>query len=399
MSLTDLNRSIWQSPYQLNTGVTLRGPRRHCYTWDMYHLAEDVGTDAENNYRTVAMDSEFWNVCWLSNYSDDAGSGIVKPLNSIQTVNSFNHYQATANFFKNNFSFSPRIGEPYPIPQPEVQLSEIEADTGYNEFSEAERVIYELSTIPAYPILVSTTVPNHKTYGPLFLASANYSVSGENRPGDVNISITLQGGKSIRLDEHEVKNADLVDQNPPPNPDTVNQNPVYEYRKYRNANMVDCLAGFIRATSETDFRDKASFDLFLEKKSPIERIIEMSLNISQNIKFRATTPEPPKTDDHGPRFVEIDSFNVSGSLKFYSREQKFATRTGELSLYFGGTFLFSMQSVDYNWVTLNLSTEHGYLHEVQFVARAPKNMVTRPYLDGGDGLPVSQFDPQVQSTN
>ena len=406
ISLTDFNRSIWRSPSQLSAGVTLRGPRRPICLWDLHALADSIGTKTASNYLGVPLDSEFWNVLWPSSFNDNAGSGILKSLPTVFTVNPFTYYDANANHYTASLSFSPLIGRPDPIPQPN---EEPEIDTGYNEVSEAERVVYELCTIPAYPILVGTTLPSHQTYGPLFLESASFSVSGDDRPGSVDVSINLTGGKSFRLESRDILDFEIVQMNPPPpddDPDNNDENgngipddqeqngePIWEYRQYRKAMMTDCLVSFETATSVDKLRDVVSGEVLEEEEKPARRLVSLSLDISQQVTLRAPTPKPPRTDDHGPRYAQVEHFEATGTLRFYSREKQFSIRSSALTLYFGGTFLFSMPAVDFAWPTLNVQTAKGYLHEVKFMARAPKQTVTRAFIPGAEGLPVSQFLP------
>lgn len=393
LSLTDFDRSIWHSPRQLGAGVALRGPRRPIYCWDLHALADDIGDYADGGYKSVAPDSPFWNAIWTSGFTDDAGNAVLQALPTVFAVNPFNRYMAGKNRYDASLTFQPLAGNTDPLPQPEATVP---ADSSYSETAAVMRVIRDLCVIPAFPVLVATTLPSHNTYGPLFLSGATFSVAGDTSPGPVAVSVKLAGGKSLRLDAATIVPFETAVQNPPPptNPPTPQHDPpVLEYRAYRKANLTDCLVGFFRAESLPNMRNKIKKEALDMSEKPGHRVVSMLLNINQTVTLRAPTPAPPRTDDHGPRYAQIESFAVSGSLKFYSREKQLGFRTGPLTLYFGGPFLFSMPCVDFDWPTLALATATGYLHEVNFIARAPKNTVPRAFLSGAEGLPVSQFSP------
>lgn len=370
MSLTDKDISIWRDPNQVTMGLYRDNPEatREVYTWDLRTLAQ------RGVFKRLKKTDSFWYKLWLKNHNADSGSNVYKSLPTIFTVSPFNHLDATGHVYSGSFSFYPLI---------------IDSETIRNNISEtydAERAIWQGVLFPAMPFLLAGTIEKTDFFGPVFLKKVSFSVGGAGELSPVDINVEFSGGKSIKS-----PTIDRVD------PDLISCLNITDYQPYRTASMVDCLSSIELITDLEELKTNLAPYHELEKENPTIRILEMKLSMTQDIDFAFTGHKGSSKDEQGPRFAEIKNRKVTGSFKFFSREDAIImgssstnSNSGQLTMYFGGPYLFPMPNVEWQKPIIEQIPGQGFYHVYNFIARAADNAIQMGFKSSD--LPVSEFD-------
>lgn len=370
MSLTDKDISIWRDPNQVSMGLYRDDPdaTREVYTWDLRSLAK------RGVFKRLKKTDQFWYKLWLRNHSADSGSNIYKSLPTIFTVSPFNHLDATGHVYSGSFSFYPLIAN-----------SEI-VENNNAETYDAERAVWQGVLFPAMPFLLAGTINKTVFYGPVFFKKITFSVSGAGGLSPVDVNVEFGGGKTIKA-----PTMDRVD------PELVEYSNITDFQAYRTASMVDCLSAIGVFTDLQELKDNLAPYYELEKENATIRILEMKLSMSQDVDFVFTGHKGSSTDEKGPRFAEIKNRKVSGSFKFFSREDSIIMGnsssnpdSGQLTMYFGGPYLFPMSNVEWQRPIIEQIPGEGFFHVYNFIARAADNAIQMGFKSSN--LPVSEFD-------
>jgi hypothetical protein len=370
MSLTDKDISIWRDPNQVSIGLYRDNvdALREIYTWDLRALAQ------RGVFKRIKKTDSFWYKLWLKNYTADSGSNIYKSLATIFTVSSFNHLDATAHVYSGSFSFSPLI----------VNKDIVENNT--SETYDSERAIWQGVLFPAMPYLFAGTIEGTNSFGPTFLKRVSFTVSGENELSPVDISCEFAGGKSML--------SPVMDRQ---QPQTISYANGLNFQPYRFGTMIDCLSAVGVFTNLEELKENLIPYASIEKETPLVRIVEMKLSMSQDVEFIFTGHKNSTSDEDGPRFAEITNRKVTGSFKFFSREDSILMGnsetnpdSGELTMYFGGPFLFPMSNVEWQKPIITQIPGQGFYHVYNFIARAANNAIQMGFKSSD--MPVSEFD-------
>ena len=382
-------------PYQMKLSygghrVNKPSSGSRAYIWDLYRL----GYTASNNNTEYGFFSKFpvisdplfqdaqnllgaqtnYFPLYCSQYTDNAGDSIYAQLENFTGLGIANVPVFANQKFTASFSFSPLFS------------------TSRNVQYAAETLIYKSTIIPFYPLLCASSIPTHKTFGPSFISRFNISVDGTDSLGDVQIQVSMVGGKSMisptNLPSYKpFQNPELrtpmLDLNGNPLPETnfvLNSIglPSFPYSSYyRPTNLTDC---FFDAT--TFHRNYNGFVDFVRRSKNVNfRIVSMSLNIEQNIAFDFTMPggdllgtgSPPVYfgDKVGPRFARMTNRQVTGSIKIFSyvNTSIINKNTTSLAMAFGPVFFYTIKNVDWSNPVITISPSGGYTHEYNFIAR------------------------------
>ena len=377
MSMTDYNPGIWLDESQTRIGMCNRKnglePIKDTYTWDMHRLASVLPTERNGSgFNTISSTSQFWNPFLVNSYSDDAGANIFEPLETHFAVAPFTHSKASGHVFDARMQSSPLV--------PLYEGGSINISSSLNYLGEEK--LYEAVVYPAMPMLIGTTTPASRSYGPVFLSSASFSVTGSGNLSPVQISADWKGGKIIR--------SPLM----PPNAFFDGDISTRGYaNEYRTATMMDC--GFDTTVQLTP--DDLALSMSSSRYWDYESLVGMKLSIQQNVKFEYTCQSKKHRDEHGPRFVSVSNRIVKGEVTFTGRDREalFEGMTqgasGSVTMYFGGPFLFPMQNVDWNKPTTSLNPHKTYDVTYSFVARACDYAVTKGFVPATAGYPTSEF--------
>lgn len=370
MSLTDKDISIWREADQLSSGLYRNNPDaiREVYTWDLRRLA------SRGLFKRIKKTDSLWYKLWAKSYNDNVGDKIYKSLPTIFTVSPFNHLSAEGHVFTGDFTIHPLI--------PNYTYNQNQNAETYN----AERAIWQCMLFPGMPMLIANSIPGKDSFGPVFFSEMSLTVSGKGGLSPVNISVRFAGGKGIKSPV-----MDMVI------PDTVPVGNTSDYQAYRTASMIDCLSSVESFTDLNELKENLAPYYELEKENPVTRLVEMQLKISQEVSFVFTGQKGRFTDEQGPRFAEIKNRRVTGTFKFFSREDKIImgtseinADTGALTMYFGGPFLFPMSNVEWQKPRVAEIPGEGWYHEYDFIARAANNAIQMGFR--ASDLPVSEFD-------
>jgi len=421
VALSDLNQVIWQDLYNsLGSGFTfnINKYRIPGFVWDMYSMVKKLGIstrtiESDNFYierHTIDYDENIYKRIWASGFEDDPGSNLFKPLNSYYPMALDNSLSFEEQKYKiTNFSFSPLI-----------------TDHQTNEHEPAENTIYKAAIVPLFPLFFSTSNSGHLSYGPVFMDTFNINVSGMNNLADVEIKCSFQGGKTLISPEIDLEKTPM-----PVKPDieadarevTFDGFEPYEiqdYKNYRTANLSDCLISFFdygRLThhnlKKSLIKDLLNIDIdkpvdssktnyVFTSKTNTNKIVAMSINVSQQIGLTHTNPildNGTYTDVVGPKFAALNSRTVTGSITIFNAKlddylDKYPTSS--LTMYFGGNFLFHMKDVDWSNPTVSMTTSGSRYHTWNFTARLPQDA---GFWGNGEDhtISVSEFDIQYES--
>lgn len=370
MSLTDKDIGIWRDPNQVSMGLYRDDPdvTREVYTWDLRSLAK------RGVFKRLKKTDQFWYKLWLRSHNADSGSNVYKSLPTIFTVSPFNHLDATGHVYSGSFSFYPLIAN-----------SDI-VENNNAETYEAERAVWQGVLFPAMPFLLAGTINKTDFFGPVFFKKVTFSVSGAGGLSPVDVSVEFGGGKALKS-----PTMDRVD------PEVVSYSNVTDFQPYRTASMTDCLSSIGVFKDLQELKDNLAPYYELEKESPTVRILEMKLSMSQDVEFVFTGHKGASTDEDGPRFAEIKNRKVTGSFKFFSREDSIIMgnsstnpNSGQLTMYFGGPYLFPMSNVEWQKPIIEQIPGEGFYHIYNFIARAADNAIQMGFKSSD--MPVSEFD-------
>lgn len=343
------------------------GSRSHL--WDLYLLSANMTNRTSLGYYFTKRFSNDFKPLFCSNFTDNAGDNIYQPIQNFSGLSvlnqpNFNQYQ-----YSGSFSFSPIFS------------------TNINQQFAAETLIYRASFIPLYPLLFCSSIPTHKSFGPAFLSSFQISVDGTNQLGDVDISCSLVGGRSV------ISPSDVRISGPHLTGDYIRMKSLKESdiqfntletnnfsNKYRAMNLSDCAFYLGLFTGNNAFQNfgNAVQRSYNSNSMPIFKIVNMSLSIQQSIDFTYTYPGYSFGnnlyefyDIAGPRFAALSSRRVTGSIKIFSPQNySFVnTNASSLTLYFGSVFFYSMKNVDWQQPIITISPGSGYFIEYNFTVR------------------------------
>lgn len=417
MALYDVNNNIFSKDgisYGSSVNSVIGGRFYPAYLWDLYKLSDDVSSISQSQLATSGhfqlSTTMPWRTLYAKDFSDNSGSEIYQQLNNFLPLNVNNHPVFSAQNYSGNFSFSPLININVNNVIQSIFSSSFQ---GLNQFvndqAAAELVMYFASKIPLYPLMVCSSINSHYSFGPVFLSSMNINVGGKGSLGLVNIDCSFTGGKAIISPEIDlfkkrrpsfepvVYNSmnDLQGNEIPENATNFGNSGInFDYHRYRSASLLDVI---VYKEYFPNFQD-----LIIEAQKPQitvpkEKIINVSLNISQTIDLDYTIPRYDDiefNDSFGPRFASLRKRTVSGSITYYGfTEREKMPRTSGLTLYFGGPFYYPMKNVDWSNPTINIDPGGGYTHTYNFIARLPEgvNEIEFPFSGiNPDGTPIDE---------
>lgn len=360
------------------------------YIWDLYRL----GHSASGNRREFGFFSRFPIVSdpmfqdsqnllgaqtnyfplYCSQYTDNAGDAIYDQLENFTRLGITNTPIFSNQKFTASFSFSP--------------LFSTSRNVQYN----AEALIYKATVRPFYPIMCASSIPTHRTFGPAFMSRFSISVDGSSSLGDVEIQVSLVGGKSMisptnlpsykpfQNPELRTPMIDLYGNSLPETNFVLNNIglPSFPFASYyRPTNLSDCF--FDATVFHSNYN---SFINFVRNTKNVNfRLVNMSLTIDQSIGFDYTMPggdllgtgSPPEYfgDKVGPRFAKLENRKVTGSIKIFSyvNTSIINKNTTSLAMAFGPVFFYTIKNVDWSNPIITISPTGGYTHEYSFIAR------------------------------
>jgi hypothetical protein len=343
------------------------GSRSHL--WDLYLLSANMTNRASLGYYFTKRFSNDYKPLYCSNFTDNAGDNIYQPVQNFSGLSVLNHPTFSNYQYSGNFSFNPILS------------------TNINQQYSAEVIMYRASFIPLYPLLFCSSIPTHKSFGPAFVSSFQISVDGTNQLGDVDISCSLVGGRSVIspdgvsiyrpfLNKNYIKMNSL---NSYDNQLTTNETNNFQ-DKYRAINLSDCAFYPGLFTGSNAFRDfaRAVQNSYNANKMPVHKIVNMSLSIQQSVDFTYTYPGYSYGnqiyefyDIAGPRFASLSSRRVTGSIKIFSPQNYsfINTNSSSLTLYFGSVYFYSMKNVDWQQPVITINPGSGYFIEYNFTVR------------------------------
>lgn len=410
IALNDMNQEIYRDLYNsLGSGFTfnLNKYRIPGFVWDMYSLVNKLPTstrtvELDNFYitrHTIEYDENLYKRIWITGFEDDPGSSLFQPLNSYYPMALDNTLSFERQQYKiSNFSFNPLV-----------------SDNGENEHEPAENTIYKAAIVPLFPLFFASSNSAHLSYGPVFMESFNISVEGKNSLSDVNITCSFLGGKTLISPEI----VPIIKPDIEADPKTVEFDgfepyEIQDYKNYRTSNMSDCLISFFepekRIHSElkkelfdnlkiTQSKDTTKTNYVFTSKTNTNKIVSMSLNVSQTIGLTHTNPildDGTYNDVIGPKFAALDKRSVTGSVTIFNAKlddylDQYATSS--LTMYFGGNFLFHMKDVDWSNPVVSMTTNGSRYHTWNFTARLSQDAG----FWGGNVTAVSEFDIDYRS--
>jgi hypothetical protein len=351
----------------LSFPVTRRSTvERPIYALDMYNNANDKCIYKYIKPYMAGTNRALWNEMWLTDFKDNAGSNVYQALESVFPVNIYNQPVASRNIYTSDFSLSPLI----------PMFKTDESGDDYSLISPtwaAESLIWQASVFPLYPLLLGGTIREHRHYGPVFITKIVFSSSGQKALGEVDINIKLEGSKIFTS---------------PFFANDLNYASVYE-RGYRKSKFSDCLLLSEAVDNTSSLAEKAPNSWTIDVAKDV-RIVEIGLDIEQKIEFIFPCSSM-RSDSKGPRFASLTSRTVNGHVVFYSKEQYIdIPEVNELTLYFGGPFLFSMPNIQWQQPELVIEVKSGYIHTYNFIAKAATNAIAEGFKGNGE-YPISEF--------
>lgn len=358
------------------------GSRSHL--WDLYLLSASMSnraTHSSGNFFYKRFNTNDYKSLFCSDFADNAGQNIYQPLENFSGLSVLNHPKFSGYQYSGNFSFSPILS------------------TSYSRQYEAEQIIYRASFIPLYPLIFCSSIPTHKSFGPAFINSYKISVDGTDQLGDVNISCSIIGGRSVispdnvslsrPLPTSFLRMKTLDEKN------LINENVINFADKYRSMNLSDC-AFAVGLYTDFDLFKRAVQNAYSAYNMPIYKIVNMSLNISQSVNFTYTYPGYSLGsnlyefyDIAGPRFASLGDRKVTGSIKLFSPQNYpfIATNSSSLTMYFGNVFYYTMKNVDWQQPDVTISPGNGFFIEYNFTVRLTEFTAFNGLLNGR----VSEF--------
>lgn len=347
----------------------ISGSRSHL--WDLYLLSASMSNRATHytgNFFYKRFSSEY-KPLFCSSFNDNAGESVYQPVQNFSGLSVLNHPVFNSYQYTGNFSFNPILS------------------TNVNQQYSAENVIYRASVIPLYPLMFCSSIPTHKSFGPSFLSSFRISVEGMDQLGDVDISCSLVGGRSVispdgvtvsrpQLMQNYIKMKSLNESDSQLKTDESNN----FQDKYRSINLSDCAFApglFVGSNAFNNFATTVQ-NAYKSGLMPIHKIVGMSLSVNQSVDFTYTYPGyslgnilKEFYDVAGPRFASLSSRRVTGSIKLFSPQNYsfIDTNASSLTMYFGSVFFYTMKNVDWQQPTITISPGNGYFIEYNFTVR------------------------------
>lgn len=410
VALNDLNTEIYRDlTNSLGSGFAfnINKYRIPGFVWDMYTLAKKIPSstrtvELDNSYfyrHTIEYDENIYNRLWVTAFDDDPGSDLFSPLNSFYPMALDNKLSFEKQQYSiNNMSFSPLV-----------------SDDGKNEQERGENTIYKAAIVPLFPLFFATSNTAHLSYGPVFMSSFSIDVNGMNSLSDVEIKCNFIGGKTLISPETiNIVKPDIEEDEREITFDGFNTYEIQDYKNYRTANLSDCLVSFFEPESRkhsdlkqelfdnlkvSQSKDTNKTNYVFTTQTNTNKIVGMSLNITQNIGLTHTNPvldDGNYTDVIGPKFASLDSRLVKGSISIFNAklEDYLDTYpTSSLTLYFGGNFLFYLKDVDWSNPRVSMSPSGSRIHTWTFTGRLPQDAG----FWGGNKTAVSEFNMDYKS--
>jgi len=363
------------------------------HMWDLYALGykqfDRIFSNTNVNYYTKRFSSSTYFPIFCSSFRDDSGSNVYSQIPNYSKLAVLNHPKFSGYVYSASFSFSP-----------------LWCTSKRNAQNTGEYILYKASYKPLMPIMVCSSVPTHKTFGPAFLTQFNISVDGTNSLGDVEINCDIQGGRFLISPDNvpvhkpyvdgSIINLSTLDQSKSIFFQESNNNYNERYRAY---NLGDCAYALGVFTGDDAFNRfyKAATGSYSDNRTPpVHKIVSMSLSISQELDFAFTYPGLYYSgaalefyDIVGPRFVSLSGRKVSGSIKLFCQTNYnfINSNASSLTMYFGSYYFYSMKNVDWQQPTVTISPGGGYLIEYSFIARMGEEV----FFDGLGNDRVSEF--------
>ena len=357
MSLTDKKPQIWSTQDQMKVQASRRGPLLDSYVWNLHSLGNNLGIPpiyTNSNSKRMDINDPYWKLIFVNSYNDDQGSTFITTTDSFNNVASFTHPVASNIITKPRIAFSPVVAQDF-----------IGIDT---DVYQGNAVIYKCFLFPSYPVLISTTIRENEHYGPVFPTLLSISVSDQG-PKSVNVEAQFIGGRSLFLPP--MKNIALK---------TTTASGKLDAVPYRTASIFDC------AVEYNLFPSYENFIAYLTEKNAIktiettEKIISMSLQVSQTYAFNVTANDDLRKIQQGPKYLNLTDRKVTGSITYLSNVYDFYFPTSSsLTMFFGAGFYFPMQNVDWQRPKIQAVPGQGYTHTFDFVARAVDGAVANAF--------------------
>ena len=363
-SQTGLYYQQWKSFGGQRVAKNSIGSRSHL--WDLYILSYNNQNNSLGEYFTKNFSFNDYKPLYCSSFSDNAGSNIYQPIRNFSGLSLLNLPMFSQYKYTGSFSFNPIIS------------------TNINQQLQAETILYRASLMPLYPLLFCSTIPTHKSFGPAFLSSFDIRVDGTNSLGDVEISCSLTGGRSLispnnvqiyrpYINNNYIRMRALLDTD---NPNVTLESNNFQ-DKYRAVNLSDC-AYYPGLFLDFDTFANSVQNSYRADQMPIHKIVSMSLSIQQDISLTFTYPGfsfgtylKEFYDIAGPRFASLERRVVTGSIKLFSPQNYSFINTiaSPLTLYFGSVFYYTMKNVDWQQPIVTINPGNGYFIEYNFTAR------------------------------
>lgn len=364
---------IQQTKYYGGFRVTKNKIGTRSHLWDLYLISAnmlDRETHSSNNFFYKRFSFKDYKPLFCSTFTDNAGDNVYQAVSNFSGLSVLNHPVFSNYQYTGSFTFNPILS------------------TKINQQYAAEIIIYRASYFPLYPLLFCSSIPTHTSFGPAFINNFQIAVDGDNNLGDVEISCSLTGGRSVI--------------SPPPGQSGVGISRTHltgDYIKmksldeskfnvefnnftnqYRAINLSDCAFYPDAFTGEQAFYNfgNAVQNSYSSGSMPIYKIVSMSLSIQQQIEFTYTYPGYSInnnliefSDVAGPRFASLSNRKVTGSLKLFSPQNYsfINANASSLTLYFGSVFYYSMKNVDWQQPVITINPNKGYYIEYNFTAR------------------------------
>jgi hypothetical protein len=367
--------------------------RTSAYLWDLYFLGEIAsGGRSSYNFYTVPFQRGLYKPLFCDSFSDNGGDNVYEQLSNFTGQSLHNHPLFRNQKYTGSLSFSP-----------------IKGITKNNEQLAGEYTIWTASVVPLYPMMLCSSIKSHKSFGPAFMTQFNISVDGRNSLGDVKISCSFTGGKSLisppdveilrfpyvpledpKYTNSIVKMKNIVKQDIDENITKEIKN--YDFaNKYRPLNLSDCLADIGVYYSYSSFITSTRAKWTNSANPPTNKVVSMSLTITQNVDLVFTQPYrnlSPMSDIFGPKSAGLSNRSVSGTITYFSYNNSniLSSNSSSLTMYFGNDFIYSMVNVDWSNPRVTINPDGGYFHDYDFIARYGQS--TAAPLNG---LPYSEF--------
>jgi hypothetical protein len=395
LSLYDLNKTIFDLyKHSLGSTVNNKAERKFkSYIWDLYDLAEKLQLSKNNFGHYTIPETAPWRAIYVKNFNDDTGSRIYNNLRNFFPLAVNNHPIFSGQRYSGGFSFSPLINIAI-SDYTDILSTSNPTFNGINQFfndqAAAEFLVYLACKIPMFPMMICSSVASQYSFGPVFLTSMNFSVSGDGDLSTVDVECSFEGGKAIISPEITLLNKRkpgiepiVYNQMKDLEGNNINENASnflglnYDYHRYRSATLLDVIID--EKYHPTYLSLKSTINTL---KPPAYKIVNFNLRISQTTDLTFTNPIIEKDnsliymgDKFGPKFASLTNREVSGTITYfgYNRniEAKLSNSTG-LSVYLGGPFFFALKNVDWSNPSVRITPGGGYNHTYNFNARLPE---------------------------